>query len=55
MDATVGFLLLMHELVAVIPQLIPVFLLGMSVKSVLSLKEQLILSMDKMLVVSFGG
>jgi uncharacterized membrane protein YraQ (UPF0718 family) len=55
MDTTVGFILLMYILVAVIPQLVPVFLFGVLIQSVLPLEKLLILPMNQMLVITFSS
>jgi hypothetical protein len=55
MYATMGLLLLMYELVAVIQQLVPVFLFRVLVQTILPLKKPLILPMNQMLVIALGS
>ena len=55
MDTTMGYLLLVYELVTVIHQLTPIVLFGTFVQSILPLKELFILTMYQMLIITFGS
>ncbi len=54
MDTTMCLILSMDELVTVISQLTPIFLFYVLIQAILTLKEKIILTIDKMFIITFS-